>query len=221
MRFGTTLALAAVATLTFAASAGAQRRPGVGYDPQARAVNVSRYQLDTLTSQYLSHNMDFTAHPDEVGRNPNPYYIDLSDPVVVAAYERRYGPETGGRHFKRFQGPGNEVRSILRDALVWAFAKHPEYLGGDTSNRNGEPTEVEITDMQATNDRGIWLAYFQNELDGFSSERRVTICDASLPSGEGDTVEPFWGIPYYFVNRYETPPPFSPQLPADFNCRPQ
>lgn len=202
-----------------AAGAAAQTRPGVGYDPQPRAITLSRYQLDSLNSSYVSYQMDFTAHPDQVGANPNPYYIDLSDRAVRAAYEQRYGPQTAGEHFKRWQGPGNEVKFLLREALAWAYAKHPEYLGGDTSNRNGEPTEVEITDMQATNDRGIWLEYFESELDGYSADRRVTICDSKLPPGEGDYIEPFWGISYFYNNKYTPPPPFSPQLPENFNCR--
>src|SRR5262249_53516795 len=100
----------------------------------------------------------------------------------------------------------------------WAFQKHPEILGGDVANRNGEPTEVEITDLQAFDDRGIWIAYFQSELPGYSADRRVTVCDAKLPPGDSQTTEPFWGLPYFVHNTFQPPPPFSPQLPLSMSC---
>lgn len=208
----------ALSSLALAGAAYAQSRPGVGYDPQARGLTVSRYQLDSLNSSFLSHGIDFTSRPDEVGVSPNAYYLNFGDRAVAAAFERRWGPLTATEHFKRWQGPGNEVKFILHDALVWAFTRHPEMLGGDTANRNGEPTEVELIDIQATNDRALWLAYFQTELPGYSPERRVSVCDANLPAGDGDYTEPFWGIPYYYHNKIQPPVPFSPQLPAGLRC---
>lgn len=211
-----------VLVLTLAALAAspavlAQTQPGVGYDPQARGLTVSRYQLDTLLSPWLTYQADFSARPDLAGANPNPYHLDFSDAAVRAAIEQRWGPGTASQRFKRWAGPGNEVRSLLVDALVWAFTKHPELLGGDTANRNGQPTEVEITDMQAFNDNAIWIAYFQAELPGYSPEHRAVICDATKPSGDGEEIQPFWGIPYYFHNKSQQPP-VSPQLPADQVC---
>jgi hypothetical protein len=195
----------------------AQPRAGVGYDPQARGLTLSRYQLDTLTSPFLSHPADFSARPDLAGAHPDPYGMDFSDPAVRAAIERRWGPGTATDRFKRWAGPGNEVRFVVHDALIWALAKRPELLGGDTANRNGQPTEVEITDVQAFNDGEIWVSYFQAELPGFSPERRVTICDPAKPSGDGDEIQSFWGLPYYFHNTF-IPLAVSPQRPASVAC---
>jgi hypothetical protein len=205
----------AVLACTFLLTVGAAsaQSPGVGYNPQGRGLSLSRYQLDTLSSPFLSHPADFTADPGAVGRNPNAYQIVLSDPVVAAAYERRYGPFTATNRFKRWAGPGNEVRFLLKNALVWFHQNHPEVLGGETAGRNGEPTEVEITDVQAFDDREIWLAYFQAELTGFSAGNRVTVCDATIPPGDGQIQHPFWGIAYYYTNVYDVPVPVSPQLP--------
>jgi hypothetical protein len=210
----------ALASLALAGTAAAQTRPGVGYDPQARGLTVSRYQLDNLNSPFLSHSIDFNARPDLVGAAPNAYYLNFGDPLVRAAIELRWGAGTSTTHFKRWQGPGNEVKFILHDALVWAFREHPEMLGGDTSNRNGEPTEVEMIDIQATNDRALWFAYFQNELEGYSPEHRATVCDAKLPAGDGEYTDPFWGIQFYYHNNFQAPPPFSPQIPASQSCTP-
>ncbi|HEX9944518.1 MAG TPA: hypothetical protein VGG03_21105 [Thermoanaerobaculia bacterium] len=206
-----------VAALAAAPAALAQPRPGVGYDPQARGLSISRYQLDTLTSPFLSYKADFSARPDLVGAHPNPYDLDFSDATVREAIERRWGPGTASDRFKRWAGPGNEVRFLVREALAWAWAKRPDLLGGDRSNRNGEPTEVEITDVQAFNDRDLWITYFQAELTGFSPERRAVICDPGKPSGDGEEIQPFWGIPYYFHNKYKSLP-VSPQLPASIAC---
>lgn len=209
-----------LASLALAGSAAAQTRPGVGYDPQARGLTVSRYQLDSLNSAFLSHPIDFDARPDLVGTPPSAYYLNYGDRAVAAAIEQRWGAGTATEHFKRWQGPGNEVKFLLHDALVWAFREHPEMLGGDTSNRNGEPTEVEIIDMQATNDRSLWLAYFQNALEGYSADRRAIVCDAKLPAGDGEYTDPFWGIQYYYHNNFQAPPPFSPQVQIGTGCTP-
>jgi hypothetical protein len=209
--------LVLLAALAASPAALAQPRPGVGYDPQARGYTTSRYQLDTLLSPWLSYQADFSARPDLVGAHPDPYFLDFSDPAVAQAIERRWGPGTASLRFKRWAGPGNEVRSLLRDALIWAWSKRPELLGGDVTNRNGEPTQVEITDVQAFNDSALWIAYFQAELPGYSPENRVVICDTSKPGGDGQETDPFWGIPRYYHNTSQQPP-VSPQLPANLVC---
>jgi hypothetical protein len=201
-----------------AVPAPAQTRPGVGYDPQARGLRFSRYQLDTLTSPFVSYQVDFSARPDLVGAHPNPYGLDRSDPAVVAAIELRWGPGTASTRLKRWAGPGNEVRYVLRDALVWAFTNHPELLGGDTTNRNGLPTEVELTDMQAVDDSDLYYTYFKAVLPGFSPDRRVVICDPTKPSGDFDEPNTFWGgVPYYYHNNFR-PAFYSPQPALTNNC---
>jgi hypothetical protein len=211
---------AGFAALLAATAAAAQSRPGVGYDPQARGFTTSSYQLDTLQSPYLHYRADFSAHPDQVGAHPDPYELNFADPAVAAAYELRWGPGTTSHRFKRWAGPNNEVRFLVAEALAWNFQQHPELMGGDTALRNGVPTEVEITDVQAFDDRQIWVSYFESELDGFSPARRVTVCDPAKPPGDGQTTEPFWGIPYYFHNDYLPPLPVSPQVPPDGSCTP-
>jgi hypothetical protein len=207
-----------LAALAVAPAGFAQTHPGVGYDPQARGLRISRYQLDTLLSPWLTYVADFTARPDLAGAHPDPYHLDFSDAAVRDAIERRWGGGTASQRFKRWAGPGNEVRSLLREALVWAWSRQPGLLGGDAAHGNGEPTEVEITDMQAFNDSALWIAYFQAELPGYSPERRVTICDPKKPGGDGEEIEPFWGIPYYFHNTSQQPP-VSPQLPPELLCK--
>lgn len=202
------------------AAAALAQRAGVGYDPQARGLSVSHYQLDTLSSPYLHHVADFSANPGEVGTSPNPYLLNFGDPVVAQAFERRYGPLTATTRFKRWIGPGNEVKFLLKNALVWYFQNHPEQLGGDATGRNGEPTEVEVTDVQAFDDRDIWISYFRAELTGFSPDRRVTICDPDRPLGDGEVSHPFWGISYFFTNAYQLAPPVSPQPPGGIICPP-
>jgi hypothetical protein len=212
-------ALAALVLMSLAAipAATAQTRPGVGYDSRARGLTISRYELDTLGSPFIEYPIDFSARPDLVGVSPNPYALVLSDPAVHAAFELRWGPNTASSRLKRWAGPGNEVRFILHDSLVWAWTKHPELLGGDTTNRNGLPTEVEITDMQATDDRGLYVAYFQSEVQGFSPDHRVVICDPTKPAGDFDGYNSFWGLPYYYHNNFK-PAFYSPQPPATQNC---
>lgn len=210
-------AVLAVAALAAAPAVLAQARPGVGYDPQGRGLSITYYILDSLLNPYTSYRADFSAHPDLVGASPNPYYLDYSDAAVKAAVELRWGPGTASGRFKRWKGPGDEVRFVLRDAMVWAAARHPELLGGDTSNRNGKPTEVEITDAQAFNDNALWTAYFQSEVTGYSPDRRAVICDAGKPAGDGQSTDPFWGLTYYFHNNFEASP-YSPQLPSSLAC---
>jgi hypothetical protein len=211
------LAVLVAAVLAIPAAALAQTRPGVGYDPQARGLSTTHYQLDSFSSPFLSYQADFSAHPDLVGAHPDPYGLNYADPAVRAAIELRWGPGTASDRFRKWDGPSNEVRFVLRDALIWAFAKHPEILGGDVSNRNGQPTEVELTDAQAFNDRSLWVAYFQSELPGFSPEHRVVICDSTKPAGDVDPIDPFWQLPYYYHNKFQSLA-VSPQLPASMAC---
>lgn len=190
--------------------------PGVGYDPQIRGFSVSIYQLDTLTSPLQRYNAVFSSDPGAVGQHPDPYYLNLSDPVVRDAYELRWGPNTAGTRFKRWIGPGNEARSVLRDALIWFAANRPGELGGVTAGRNGEPTEVEITDVQALNDAPIWVGYLRGAVVGYSPDNRETINDPNRPPGDGQEQHPFWKITWYYHNTYVPPPAFSPPLPPGF-----
>jgi hypothetical protein len=207
---------AALVLTAFAATA--QTRPGVGYDPQVRGLTYSQYELDQIGSPFLSYRMNFSARPDLVGAHPNPYAFALGDPAVVAAYELRWGPGTASTRLKRWAGPNNEVRYVVHDALVWAWKNHPELLGGDVTNRNGVPTEVEITDVQATNDTDLYFSYFKAVLPGFSPDRRVVICDPTKPSGDFDEPNNFWGgLPYFYHNNFR-PAFYSPQQPGTQNC---
>lgn len=196
-----------------ATAASAQTAPGVGYDPRGRGLSVSIYQLDSLNSAFRRYPMDFTADPGVVGNAPNAYFLNLGDALVRAAYEQRYGPDTAGSRFKRFAGPGNEVASTLKDALVWWFHNRPDELGGTTAGRNGIPTEVEVIDVMATNDQSLWNTYLVAEIEGFSPERRAQINDPSKPSGDGQEQHPFWKLTWYYHNSFTAPPPFSPPLP--------
>jgi len=205
IRFSAT-ALLVLAGLTVAGAAGAQTRPGVGYSAQARGFLYSYYKLDSVASSFIRYTMDFTADPG--------LYLNFSDPTVVAAYERRYGPNTTGPRFKAFIGPNNEVRFIVHDALVWWFGHRASELGGDTTNRSGEPTQVEITDVQATGDRAIWVTYMQNALDGYSPNRPLQINDPTKPPGDFHVTDPFWNLPLYYHNSYRGYYPFSPQVPV-------
>jgi hypothetical protein len=216
IRTGSMLAVLAAAVLAVT-PVTAQTRPGVGYDPQARGLTTTHYQLDSFASPFLSYRADFSAHPELAGAHPDPYSLSYADAAVRAAIELRWGPGTASDRFRKWQGPSNEVRFVLRDALIWAFSKRPDLLGGDVANRNGQPTEVEITDAQAFNDRELWVTYFQSELPGFSAEHRVVICDAAKPAGDGEGIEPFWQLPYYFHNNYQAIG-VSPQLPASLAC---
>jgi hypothetical protein len=211
----------ALAALALAALPAAAQQPGVGYDPQARGFLSTSYQLDTLSSPYLHHASDFSARPDLVGHSPNAYHLEVGDPAVRDAFERRYGAFTAGSRFKRWIGPGNEVKFLVREALQWYFTTYPERLGGDTKGRNGEPTEVEVTDVQAFGDREIWERYFTEVLPGFSPDRRVTICDTSKPPGDGQEKDPFWGLQYYYHNKIQAPLAVSPPMPASMACQGQ
>lgn len=203
-----------VAFLAVSAIARAQAVPGVGYDPGARGLHISGYKLDSVASPYTYYTMDLSADPGTVGTHPNVYFFDLTDPAVRAAFELRYGPETVGPRMKAFVGPNNEVRFVVADGLRWWLANHPDQLGGSTVGRNGEPTEREITDVQATGDRVIWQAYMIAESPGYSPENREIINDPSLPPGDGQRLNTFWNMMTYYHNTYVGYYPFSPQTPV-------
>ena len=204
--------LLAIAAALVAASLSAQAIPGVGYDPASRGLRESHYTLDRLGTAIRSHRMDFSADPGAVGQSPNPYYLNLGDPAVRAAFEARYGPDTVGPRFKSWVGPNDEVRFVVRDALIWWFANRPAELGVGPAGRNGIPTEVEITDVQATGDSAIWITYLTATGEGYSPERPRQINDPSKPPGDSQAVDPFWGIPVYYRNAFAGYP-FSPQWP--------
>ena len=204
--------LAWILALVVGASASpAQQLPGVGYSAQDRGLSISRYILDSVLNPYTTHVMDFSARPDLVGASPNANYFDFSDPAVKAAYEQRYGVGTTTRLI-RWQGPGNEVRFILREALVWAHQAHPEWLD-NPGQHNGEPTELEITDAQAVNDRALYSRYLWRRHQ--ASAPRTGFTFATCPSRRAtiDTVDAFWGMPYYVYNDYQFLP-VSPQIPG-------
>lgn len=212
----------ALSSLTLCAPGSAhaaQTLPGVGYDVHAKGLSVSRYQLDNLFGPFSSYVMNFSARPDLVGASPNPYYLNLGDPAVKAAYELRWGPNTTSNRFKRWQGPNNEVRSVVKDALAWAFVARPDLLGGSPAGFNGAPTEVEITDAQAVNDRALYTSYLVANADGFSPATRVEVCDPSLPPGDVETQNTFWSMTFYVHNNYQAPLPVSPQV-ATSSCTP-
>jgi hypothetical protein len=203
-----------VASLSFATLGSAQQNPGVGYNPQGRGFSISSYQLDSLTAPFRSYAIDFSARPDLVGASPNPYYLNVSDPAVRAAYEQRWGPDTTGPRMKRWAGPNNEVRAIVADALAWAYSARPDFLGGSPAGFNGRPTEVEITDAQAVNDRDLYTSFLVATVPGFSPENRVVVCDPALPSGDSESENTFWSLTYYVHNTYQGPIPVSPQIPG-------
>lgn len=179
---------------------------GVGYTPSTL---VSQYMLDNLGTAYLRHVMDLSEDPGKVGAVPNEHFLNFSDPAVRDAFERRYGPYTASSRHKRWIGPGNEVRHVLADALSWKY-------GGGAAR----PTQVEITDVQATGDR-LWYEYLVEVVQtGFSLDHPEHISDPSKPHGpvldeRGRTPKhPFWNVPYYQFNdaapAIDPPPPPPP-----------
>src|SRR5262245_9364846 len=149
---GFAIGLAALAATGGALAQVPAGLPGVGYDPRALGFTTTFFILDNLNNPYTTYRADLTALPGAVGAVPNEYFFNLADPAVRAAYERRWGTDTAGPRFKRWAGPGNEVRYVVEDALTYMFSKHPERLGGSVAGRNGKPTLTEITDAQAFND---------------------------------------------------------------------
>ena len=208
------IGIALVALAAAAAVGQAQSLPGVGYEPGARGFYMSAYKLDSLNNPYTPYTMDLAADPGVVGAHPNPYYLSFSDPVVRAAYEQRYGPNTTGPRMKSWVGPGNEVRGVIVQSLRWWFANRPQFLGGWSSGRTGEPTEREITDVQATGDREIWQAYLIAAVPGFSPDNRELINDPALPPGDGQRKNQFWNMTNYYHNSFSGYYPFSPQVPV-------
>lgn len=194
----------------------------VCYSPQGRGLSLSRYQLDTLGSSWMAAPMDFTADP---WGGTDSAFLNFSDPKVFDLYTRRYGPFTaclgetgnpkcGGHTAKRFAGPGNEVRSLITDALAWWYTWAPGDLGGGAGCKaNGFPSEREVTDVQATADSPIWLEYHRQVLPGGSDLRPIIVCRTDKPAGIYTEKVDFWGWVDYFRNTCE-PAPASEQPSA-------
>lgn len=195
------LAAVAIAVLLIVSTLSAA---GVGYVPSQ---STSWYKLDNLDSAYTRYAMVMTSDPGKVGQSPNEFYLNFGDPAVRAAFELRYGPNTTGQRFKRWIGPGNEVKSIVANALSWKY-------GG------GTPTEVEVTDAQATGDR-VWHEFLMATEDGWTEARPVHFNDPTKPHGlqldpNGNVpLNPFWGVPEYRFNDAEYVPPPPPPPPVD------
>jgi hypothetical protein len=188
----------------------------VCYSPEGRGLSLSRYQVDTLSSPWLNAPMDFSADPWAVGGSE---FLDFSRPEVFAAYERRYGAGTActgglaetaacaGHVFKRFAGPGNEVRSQVTDALAWWYVKDRAGLGGSPRcHGDGRPSEREITDAQATNDRRLWERWHSEGALGGSTDRPQLQCEPSKAPGLRSEADPFWGWNNWIKNTCGNPP---------------
>jgi len=198
-------------------------RASVCYSAQARGLTISRYQVDTLTSGWRSASIDFGSNPWEINGSE---FLDYARPDVFAAFIRRYGPYTAclgglaslpecdGHVFKRFAGPGNEVRSFVADALTWWSSAHPANLGGDsTCHSDGIPSEREITDVQAVSDNAIWERYHSESLPGGNATRPLSVCRTDRAHGAFAEVDPFWGWTNYFFNTCSLTPDPTPTTP--------
>lgn len=171
---------------------------GVGYVPDINH-RTSRYQLGP-GGQWRQHPLDLGANPGTVvGGVNSPFFLDFNVPGVRETFELRYGPGSAPPGRGGWQGPNNEYRAILRDALIWKF-------GG------GEPTDVEVTDVQATNDTTIYHPFL--ELDE-SPDRPHPISDPRLPAGLQQRRNPFLGHREWVFNTLpaEEPPPVDPPPP--------
>lgn len=207
-----------------AGASPAPKTPGVCYDPTGRGLTISRYILDDLNSAPRSAPLNTAADPWAVQGGE---FLDFNNPAVVQAYESRYGPFTAcvgarsstpacaGHSMKRFIGPGNEVRSLMGDALEWWGTFAPGNLGGPVGCvGTGFPTEREITDLQATGDAQIWETWHRQVLPGGSVDRPVVECDKSKPPGDYVVRDSFWGWMEFRLNQCGTPPaPPGPTIP--------
>jgi hypothetical protein len=184
-------------------------RPGVGYSAVSRGLRTSRYQLGSLTSPYREWPLDESSNTETGG------------PGFAAAWEKRYGPGTMNSlgpdlAFKRWAGPGNEVKFMVSDALAWLYRTNRVALGGDTSNRDGLPTSQEVTDAQATGDT-IWRDYMIAVLPGYREDNPLHFSDTSRPHGlqldehGNPPIDPFWNLPIYrFNDATQATPPVQP-----------
>ena len=186
----------------------------VCYNPTTRGLTTSRYELDNLGSGFKTHAMDLTADPGAVGANPNRRFLNLDDPAVKAAFEKRYGkytacsnpaaPGCDGHSHKRWAGGGNEVKSIWKEALEWWFQTHPGSLGPPCGG-DGKATEVEIIDTLATNDLQIIIEH-HNAMPGGSTENPIHVCDKTRPKGPFSKPNGFWPWTDFFFNDCEPDP---------------
>jgi len=164
-------------------------KPGVGYTV---ANPTSSYIMEKLTNPPQRYAMHLDALPAD-GAN-------WSLPRDHDAYERRYGPGTaefGDRGFKMWYGsPQNEIGSVVADALTWWGQQHPN------PEFDGRPTNVEIVDVQATNDP-VWRLYLQSAREGFSAAHPVHVNDPGKPPGPYQEWNPFWGMMNYYFNDFQ------------------
>jgi len=160
-------------------------KPGVGF---TLSNPTSYYILGTLTSPVQSHAMNLGALPANG--------VSWAFPQDNAAYEQRYGTGTtehGDHGFKKWAySPQNELKYIVVDALRWWYSKNasPEY--------DGNPTDVEITDVQASNDQ-VWHTYLLTT-PGFSPSNPQHVNDPSKPHGPYQEMNAWWGMMNYFFN---------------------
>ncbi|HZF07809.1 MAG TPA: hypothetical protein VFE33_03375, partial [Thermoanaerobaculia bacterium] len=160
-------------------------KPGVGYTVSNA---TSFYILGTLTSPVQSHLMDLSALPSKGS--------SWGLPQDAGAYEKRYGPGTtqhGDTGFKKWAySPQNELKFVVVDALRWWGTQHPnpEY--------DGNPNDVEITDVQASNDQ-VWHTYLLTT-PGFSPTNPQHVNDPSKPPGPYQEMNAWWGMMNYYVN---------------------
>jgi hypothetical protein len=164
--------------------------PGVGYTASS---STSSYVLGILTSPPRSHQMDLSALP----ANGHSWVL----PQDSVAYEKRYGAGTAqfdDSGFKKWVGsPQNELKYVVVDALTWWGTQNP------SSAFDGHPNDVEITDVQATNDM-IWRTYLLTT-PGFSPGNPQHVNDASKPHGAYQEMNSWWGMMNYYFNDYQQP----------------
>jgi hypothetical protein len=110
--------VAAAALIAFAAAGPRAGRPRRGYEPGGRGLRTSGYKLDSVNSPYTYYSMDLSADPGAAGPRPNPYYFDISQPAVYAAFELRYGAGTLGPRMKAWLGPNNEARPVIEQVFA-------------------------------------------------------------------------------------------------------
>lgn len=176
---------------------------GVGYlTPGA----ISQYKLDSVSAPLTNYVMVKSADPCVL----NPYFVDLTNPVIDALYQQRYGPCTTGpcvidgvtHYFKAWAGPGNEVKSVVFDGLRWWWTvKHGQTWTGPEAYAGPQPTDCEATDVQTTNDASIWRNFLIATAPGFSPTNRDIIHEDQTACGLGERPNGFWPMTYYYDNQ--------------------
>ncbi len=176
---------------------------GSGYDPRQRGLTRSCFRLDAVNGPETCVPIDFSADP----ATATPGSVEFAQ-----LYERRWGRctlngcanDNPPHFFKRWRGPGMEVRDTLTRALEWSCRAG---TFGSVHAPDCAPTETEITDLQATGDAPVWEAYLKAEVPGYRPDNRIQIADPGLPHGEGQDRDPFWRLPRYYVNSAFPPAP--------------